>query len=306
MKKNTLAGIIIAMPTPLLANEDIDIPSLHNLIDYCIHEGAHGIMIAGTMGEGPSLVASQRELLVDETVAHVAGRIPVLATASAPSTRETIAYVKSIERYDIDYLVCTSPFYYKYPDPHSLVSHIRAIADVAEKPIIFYNASGFTGNQVSVDTAEEILNMPEVVGVKDSSCNFRNFVELLRRYPDKNTRPATIMQGDESVYDSSLLMGADGIVSGGGVFFIRLLLDLYNACLENNVRQAMRYQQALNKEMADLLTPDPGRDWVYKIKARLAALNIIKGGYVTTPFYADHMEANTEISTVEQSHGQRN
>lgn len=51
-----LEGVIIAMPTPLLENEDIDSSSLCKLIDYCIAEGANGIMIGGSMGEGPALI----------------------------------------------------------------------------------------------------------------------------------------------------------------------------------------------------------------------------------------------------------
>lgn len=301
MKPEKLQGIIIAMPTPLLKNEDIDIPSLYKLIDYCIDEGVSGIMIAGTMGEGPALITSQRRLLIEETVAHTAGRIPILATVSAPSTRKTIEHVKTIEKSGADYIVCTSPFYYKYPDPDSLIWHIRTIADATDMPIIFYNASSFTGNQVSVDTTEEILNMKEVAGIKDSSCNFRNFAELLRRYPDKETRPATIMQGDESVFDCSLLMGADGMVSGGGIFYIKLLLELYQAGISNDIFSAMKCQQQFSAQLSDLLMPNPQRDWVYKIKSRLAEMNIIRNGYVTTPFYSSTEPDGNKYFLLEKS-----
>lgn len=285
MRPERLQGIVIAMPTPLLKNEDVDVPSLYKLIDYCIDEGANGIMLAGTMGEGPALTSSQRQLLVEEAVAHAAGRIPVLATVSAASTRKTLEHVKAIESSGADYIVCTTPYYYKYPDPDSLIWHIRSIADASDTPIIFYNASNFTGNQVSVDTAEEILNMKEVAGIKDSSCNFRNFAELLRRYPDRQKRPGTIMQGDESVFDSSLMMGADGMVSGGGIFFIKLLLKLYQAGLSRDMLSAMSHQQEFSALLAEILMPNPQRDWVYKIKNKLAGMRIIRHGYVTQPFY---------------------
>jgi 4-hydroxy-tetrahydrodipicolinate synthase len=285
MKPKKLKGVIIAMPTPLLKNEDIDLPSLHKLIDYCINEGANGIMIAGTMGEGPALIASQRQLLIEATVTYAAGRVPILATVSGSSTRKTLNQVKSIEKSGADYIVCTSPFYYKYPDPDSLKWHIRTIADATDIPIIFYNASNFTGNQVSIDTAEEILNMKEVAGIKDSSCDFKNFVELLRRYPDKKSRPGTIMQGDESVFDCSMLMGADGMVSGGGILFIKLLLELYQYGVSGDALAAMKYQQKFYDQMSDLLKPNPQRDWVYRIKRRLVDMNIIEGEYVTVPFY---------------------
>ena len=284
MNSERLKGVIIALPTPLLKNEDIDKLSLCKLIDYCIHEGANGIMIAGTMGEGPALIDSQKQLLMEITVDHTAGRVPVLATVSAPSTRKTIEYVKTMNKLGVDYIVCTTPFYYKYPDPESLILHLHKIADISEIPLIFYNASGFTGNEVDVDTTEKILNMDKVAGVKDSSGNFRNFVELLRRYPDKDNRPGTIMQGDESVFDASLLMGADGIISGGGVAYIKLLFELFVAGSSNDKLKAIELQRKFNGELSELLLPDIQRNWVYNIKNKLTKINVIENNYVTTPF----------------------
>ncbi|MHB9071591.1 MAG: dihydrodipicolinate synthase family protein, partial [Sedimentisphaerales bacterium] len=44
-----LQGIVTAIPTPLLANEDVDIQSLKKLIDYVISQGANGIFVLGNM-----------------------------------------------------------------------------------------------------------------------------------------------------------------------------------------------------------------------------------------------------------------
>jgi 4-hydroxy-tetrahydrodipicolinate synthase len=284
MISKKLEGVIIAMPTPLLENEDVDSSSLCNLIDYCITEGANGIMIGGSMGEGPALIDSQKKLLIEISVSHVAGRIPVLATVSAPSTRKSIEDVKVVNKLGADYIVCTAPFYYKYPDPASVVLHLQKIAAVTEVPLIFYNASGFTGNEIDVNTSDTILNMKEVAGIKDSSGNFRNFVELLRRYPDKNSRPGTIMQGDESVFDASLFMGADGIISGGGVAYIKLLTELFTAGTSNNKLKAFEYQQKFSGELSKLLLPDLQRNWIYNIKNKLVEIDVIQNDYVTTPF----------------------
>jgi 4-hydroxy-tetrahydrodipicolinate synthase len=126
--------------------------------------------------------------------------------------------------------------------------------------------------------------LKDYAGIKDSSCNYHNFVELLRRYPDENQRPGTIMQGDESVFDSSLLMGADGIISGGGVSYIKLLLDLYAAGSSNNKVKAMEYQRKFMDQLLKSLLPDPERNWMYNIKKKLVDMNIISNAYVTAPF----------------------
>jgi 4-hydroxy-tetrahydrodipicolinate synthase len=286
-KGERLEGVVIALPTPLTKDENIDIHSLRRLLDHCIREGANGIMLLGTMGEGTALLASQRRILVEETVSHVAGRTSVLATISAPSTRKAISYAKDIEKSGVSYIVCTTPFYYKFPDPRSVLMHIETIADAVDVPLIFYNASGMTGNPVDADTTEKILNMEKVAGVKDSSGHYSNFVELLRRYPDKEKRPGTIMQGDESVFDSSLLMGADGIISGAGVIFLKQLTELYEAAIRNDRLLAMELQSAFYRDVCSLLGPHPDRDWLANIKKKLVDINIIADATVTAPFLLD-------------------
>ncbi len=284
MQMKKLEGVIIAMPTPLLPNEDIDTASVCALVDHCINQGANGIMVLGTMGEGVSLLDNQRQLLVETTVAHAAKRIPVLATVSATSTRRGMMYAKAIEKTGIDYLVYTSSYYYKFPDPQSLLDQLNTISDAIDLPIIFYNAPAFTGNPVDVDTLDKILQLEKVVGIKDSSCNYGSFVELLRRYPNKSERPGTIMQGDESVFDASILMGADGVISGGGVLFIQEVRALYEAAIAGNTLDAMQLQQVFTKLLLNVLMPNPQRNWVYHIKNQLATKGIIQYPTVSAPF----------------------
>lgn len=287
MQSKKLKGVIIAMPTPLMENEDIDIESLCKLLDFCISEGVNGVMIMGTMGEGAALFDSQRQILLETSISHTAGRIPILATVSAASTRKSIEYAKAADKAGADYIVCTTPFYYKFPDAESLIIHIKKIADNVNSPLIFYNAAGFTGNHVDVNTTEKILNMKEVAGIKDSSCNYGNFMELLRRYPNRNCRPGFIMQGDESVFDSSLLMGADGVISGGGVAFIKLLLELYKAGSSNDKFRAMECQREFSRQLENILLPDPQRNWISNIKMKLVENKIISNAYVTAPFLSN-------------------
>ena len=284
MNFKKLSGVIIAIPTPLLINEDIDVLSLQKLIDFCINEGANGLMIAGSMGEGPALLDIQRQLLIENAVKFTKGRVPILATISAPSTKKSIEYIKILNSSGADFIVCTAPYYYKYPDKESIISHVQKLASVTEIPLIFYNASGFTGNEITVDTTDFILNIDEVAGVKDSSGNFRNFMELLRRYPDSQSRPGTIMQGDESVFDASLLLGADGIISGGGVTCINKLKKLYQAGISGDKRKAFSSQQEFSTELNELLMPDLQRNWMFNIKNKLVEMEVIQNSFVTTPF----------------------
>ncbi|OHB59850.1 MAG: hypothetical protein A2Y12_10700 [Planctomycetes bacterium GWF2_42_9] len=278
---NKLTGIITALPTPLLANEDVDTKSLKKLIDHVISQGANGIFVLGNMGEGPALLDSQKLIAVKTAVEHVNKRVPVLTGIAEVSPRRMIELGKKVKEYNPDYMVLTTPFYYRFPHPDSLFGAIEKVAKELDYPVVFYHCPGATGNKVSLDTLIKIMQVPQMKAIKDSSCDMYLFAELLRRYPDRNNRPCQILQGDESVYDISLLMGADGVITGGGTAFVDTLVKLYNAAiLEKDQLKAFKLQQQFRNDMDAMLGPDLLTDWMYAIKSNLKEKGLIDNNVI--------------------------
>lgn len=278
-----LNGIIPAIPTPLLENEDIDVEALRKLIDYVIHQGASGIFVLGNMGEGPALLDSQKLKAVETAVNHTQGRVPVLAGMAEVSTRRMIELGKKMKALKPDYLVMTTPFYYRFPHPDSLYNSAQKICGELDYPMVFYHCPATTGNKVALETMVKIMQLPHVKAIKDSSGDIYLFAELLRRYPDKNTRPCSILQGDENVYDISLLLGADGVITGGGTVFLDILVNLYHAALAKDQFKTFELQRQFRKQMDDMLGPDLLIDWMYAIKSRLKEKGIMNN-HVVFPF----------------------
>jgi len=275
--------VIPAIATPLFANEDVDTASLKKLIDFVINNGASGIFVLGSMGEGPALIDSQKIKAVETAVKHTNGRVPVLAGISEVSTRRTIELGKTLEKLDPDYLVLTSPYYYSFPHPDSMLKYVREIAGALKKPLVFYNCPGMTKNKVSLETLEKIMAIPQVKAIKDSSCDFEMVSALLEKYPDKSKRPCSILQGDESVYDKSLLMGADGLITGGGTVYVEILARLYNATAQQDKNNAAIFQNEFITKRNNMLGDELAIDWMYRIKRELKNLGICDSN-VTSPF----------------------
>ena len=127
------------------------------------------------------------------------------------------------------------------------------------------------------------MNMDNVAAVKDSSGDIHLVMELLRRYPDKKTRPCKIMEGDECVYDLALLMGADGMVTGGGTVFVKTLVELYKAGSKGNQLEAFKLQQKFRNDMDDMLGPELMVDWMQAVKKALKDKGLCDDN-VTSPF----------------------
>ncbi len=283
IKMANLSGVIPAIATPLYANEDVDTASLKKLIDFVIDGGASGIFVLGSMGEGPALLDSQKKIAVDTAVKHTNGRVPVLAGISEVSTRRAIELGKALEPLNPDYLVITAPYYYSFPHPDSMLKYVQEIADAIKTPLVFYNCPGMTKNKVSIETLEKIMAIPQIKAIKDSSCDFEMVSTLLKKYTDKNKRSCSILQGDESVYDKSLLMGADGLITGGGTVYVSILSKLYNAAIEQDEEAAAEFQHEFITKRNNMLGGELAIDWMYRIKRELKTLGVCESN-VTSPF----------------------
>ena len=58
-----LRGVITAMVTPFAADGAIDVDATRRLARYLIDNGSHGLVVAGTTGEAPTLSDDEKRAL---------------------------------------------------------------------------------------------------------------------------------------------------------------------------------------------------------------------------------------------------
>src|SRR5699024_6490214 len=90
MKNVELKGIITPILTPMKKDESVNLDELRVQIDRLIDGGVHGIFCFGTNGEGYILDENEKIQVLEATIDHVKGRVPVYAGSGCISTRDTI------------------------------------------------------------------------------------------------------------------------------------------------------------------------------------------------------------------------
>ena len=73
-----LRGLVAATFTPFRADGTINLPRIKPVIDAVIAQGATGLYVCGSTGEGPLLSTAERMLVAEATVKAAAGRVPVV------------------------------------------------------------------------------------------------------------------------------------------------------------------------------------------------------------------------------------
>src|SRR6202049_4411620 len=127
-------GIIPPVATPMLANEDLDLPRLCWFLDHLIGHGVHGVFVLGTNSEFYALDEREKQQVIATTVAHVNKRVPVYAGTGAESTREAIRLTKMAEREGADGVSIITP-YFVMPTQQEIANHYRRIAENTSLPV---------------------------------------------------------------------------------------------------------------------------------------------------------------------------
>jgi 4-hydroxy-tetrahydrodipicolinate synthase len=262
-------GAIAAAVTPFDSNYNLDLEALKTLAHYLVNNGVHGIMTTGGTGEFPSLSRDEKAAVTRAVVEVVAGHVPVIAGTAAPSTWETIQLSRDAADAGADAVIVTAPYYFPLPD-RALYEHYRAVAAGAGVPVVVYNNPLYTGNNLSPDLILSLLELPEVIGLKQSNANLGDLVEILSRAkPGKS-----ICTGIDSQFVPALSVGAHGIYSTAAAVIPAIMSRIYDDYVHGRTADAIgRHMaaQAFNR----FLEYEPG--YVAPCKEALRLLGIPAG-----------------------------
>lgn len=199
-----LSGLWLPLVTPF-KDGAVDFASYERLIDHYISLGVNGLFPLGTTGESPTLDEDEIDQLVERTVARAAGRVPVFVGVGSNATHKVEKTLRRLERLAFEGIVSVCP-YYNRPSQDGLKLHFQRIAAATARDVVIYNIPYRTAVNLLNDTLLELAEVPNIVGVKDSSGSIAQSLDLLAR------RPAdfAVLTGEDALYFTMLANGADG------------------------------------------------------------------------------------------------
>lgn len=287
-------GIIPPIVTPMQANEDLDLPRLCELIDHQIAAGVHGIFVLGTTGEFFALDDREKQQVIATAVEHTAQRVPVFAGTGAETTREAIRLTKLAEREGADGVSVITPYYIK-PNQSEVADHYRRIAEATALPVILYsNPITCNGLGIEPNTVAQLAKVPNIVGIKDSSGDLQNLLELVRSTPDD----FAILQGRDTLICAGLFVGAKGAVPTTANLAPRQYVELYEAFQAGDAERAKNIQTRLAPIRLSLtLGTGPGT-----LKQAMALIGLSMGP-PRSPLASLSEDAKQKLRTVLQEAG---
>lgn len=263
-----LRGIIPPLVTPLLEQDKLDLEHLEKLIEHVLYGRVHGLFLLGTTGEGPSLSHRLKQELVRQACRLVAGRVPVLVNISDTALSESLSLAYIAADAGAAALVACPPYYFPL-DQADLWRYVQHLVSDLPLPLLLYNMPGHAKVAFGAETIARALQLAQVYGIKDSSGD-RGYLTALvaqcRQRPDWS-----VLVGPEELLVDAMQAGAHGGVPGGGNLYPRVMVELYEALLENDTATIIALQDRLTWFHQHIYRAADGPNgWIVALKAAMA------------------------------------
>lgn len=237
-----IRGVIPPIVTPVDSRENVDEGALKRVIDYVMAGGVHGIFVMGSNGEFYAFDADNQRRAVEVTVEHVAGRLPVYAGASAITTKEAVALGKAAEAAGADALTVLTPMFIQ-PNDSELYDHFKTIAEAVELPVLLYNNPGKTTNDISLPLLRRLAEIPNIVGIKNTTENFPQTVRYI--HAARHIENFQVLAGSDYLIYATLSHGGVGCVAGTANAAPKLVVEIYEAFQRGDHAGALAAQYRL-------------------------------------------------------------
>jgi len=203
LTEQQIYGVYVPVVTPFNAAGEVDLDSYQRYVKNIINNSIQGLVVNGTTGESPTVTVNEMQLLVNTSRELLQSTsIPLVVGTGTNDTASTVKRTEIAANLGVDCALVVVP-YYSRPSQEGIIAHFRKAAEVGI-PIMAYDIPSRTGTGMTVDTARTILEMNNVVGLKDCSGSSKMVAELAR----VGSKP--VLGGDDSLFLEMLTSGAAG------------------------------------------------------------------------------------------------
>lgn len=244
MNTDFIKGVVVPILTPIDQDERIDEAKLREQVDYVIDGGVLGILAFGSNGEFYVVEEDEMQRGLQIMLSQAAGRVPVYFGIGAISTKKCCRLAQMAVKEGAAGVSVLQPMFLK-PTYAELYRHFKTIAEsVPDTPMLLYNNPGRVGYTLSAGLVEELArNVPNIVGMKDTSGDITQTSEFIRRTRDVGFK---VFGGKDTLLYASLCHGAVGGVCTAANFMPELITDVYNKYVAGDFQGSLEAQFKLN------------------------------------------------------------
>ena len=232
-------GLYPALMVGFKEDNTLDLEGLKENVKYLMAQGCAGMCVNGSTGEAAALTREERVAAIKAAREAMGKEGKIIAGAGASMTAETINLVQDAMDAGADAALVLSPI--GNTTDEGLVKHYEAVARVG-LPIILYNHPAATGIDITIEKFDKLIQIPNVIGMKETSGSMPLINEIFRKYGDTNI---SIFTGCDDLTLPALAVGAKAIILATANVAPKQVLDIMNAVELGDIKTARKIYQNL-------------------------------------------------------------
>lgn len=211
----TFRGSYSVTVTPFTADRRaVDVDALKQFMEWQVGAGVPGVIVLGTTGEFLTVSDDERALLIETTVAQVAGRAHVLVGTMNAHTPTAVRHSRQAEELGADGLMILPPYYYT-PTDDEIWRYYQAISEAVALPIMLYNNPVTSNVDMSAALVARLTrDFENIRYIKESSQDLARVRDVI----DATDGVMNVYAGERPV--DSFLLGAVGYVNPYGNYLV--------------------------------------------------------------------------------------
>jgi 4-hydroxy-tetrahydrodipicolinate synthase len=234
-------GVNPALVTPFAKDQSVDEAAFRNLIRHVIGS-VDGLVPCGTTGEFNYLTPEENRRLVEITVEEAQGK-PVIAGTGAAGTQAALDLARAAGKAGASACLIVTP-YFLHPSDKGIYQHFYEIAKaLPDMPIILYNIPQVVDAYLPRRVVEDLADIPNIVGLKDSSGNLTYTMEILEYAGDR----IRILVGHDEVVLNALAGGASGMILASAQVYPDIWQAILQAVQSGDLVTARSLQRQVQK-----------------------------------------------------------
>jgi 4-hydroxy-tetrahydrodipicolinate synthase len=284
----TISGVLTAMATPFSEDRALDLDAARRLARHLMDNGSHGLVVAGTTGESPTLSDAEKLSLLEAVKDEVGDQATIVCGTGSNDTRHSVELTTAACSVGADAALVVTPYYNK-PNRAGLRAHFEAVAEAAgDTPVILYNIPSRCVINLPPDfLAELAAEIPNIAAVKQANDADLGPIEGL-----------DVLAGNDTVFLRCLELGGTGGILVSSHLVGAELRAMYEAAIAGDGARAHELDAELQPIYeATAVTSNP-----IPVKAALEMLGVIEG-HLRLPMVPASQQERAAVRAALERHG---
>ena len=246
--------------------------------------GVTAIVCNGHAAEVASLMRDERRRTLAVALDEVGSRIPLVAGIYSDGTLEAVALARDAADEGAAGLLIFPPTFFNLGAqlrPEMAYRHFAMIADAVALPLVIFQYPPAAGIGYTPEILVQLTEIPNVAAIKEWSNDIVAFERNLKAVREAG-RNVAVMSSFSTSLLSSLVLGADGLISGLGSVIPELQAWMFHLVQTGDLKAARELNDRLHPLVSRIYQP-PFLDMHNRMKEALVMLGRLDPPAVVRP-----------------------